>query len=74
MFLGSTTLSVISYTFSGSDASKLEINPDHALSKANKKFTFRFNKAEKLAESDNKRFSDLPLIEQEKYWQKAKNY
>ena len=53
---------------------KLEINPDHALSKANKKFTFRFNKAEKLAESDNKRFSDLPLIEQEKYWQKAKNY
>ncbi len=44
-----------------------------ALNRSTKKFSDRVILMEKLATDDNKNIADLPLIEQEKYYQKAKS-
>lgn len=48
------------------------INPDDALEKTNRKFIHRFNKMEKAIKEENKSLSNMPLVEMEEYWQRAK--
>ncbi|MEM7107610.1 MAG: nucleoside triphosphate pyrophosphohydrolase [Bacteroidota bacterium] len=52
----------------------LDINPDEALERTNKKFTKRFNYLESEAEKDGKVLVDMTLSEMEVYWEKAKQY
>ena len=49
-----------------------DINPDDALERTNRRFIKRFNHMEKLIAADEKRFNEMPLMEMEEYWQKAK--
>ncbi|MBT3424237.1 MAG: nucleoside triphosphate pyrophosphohydrolase [Bacteroidetes bacterium] len=48
------------------------INPDDALEKTNRKFIGRFNKMEKAIKAESKSLSNMPLVEMEEYWQRAK--
>jgi MazG family protein len=49
-----------------------KIDPEHALKKANQKFSMRFQKMEAMIEMDQKKFKKLSLNEWTKYWEKAK--
>ena len=49
-----------------------QINPDDALEKTNRKFIQRFNKMEKAIKKENKSLDQMPLVEMEEYWQRAK--
>ena len=50
----------------------VDINPELALEKTNKKFISRFQKMEELAEQEKVVLHELPLEEMDKYWEKAK--
>lgn len=50
----------------------IDINPDDALERTNKRFISRFTKMEELIRNDGKQFREMTLIEMEEYWQKAK--
>ena len=50
----------------------LNINPENALERTNKKFIKRFNHIERKAEEDGKRVNELTMNEMERYWQEAK--
>lgn len=63
---GDVLFSMINY------ARFLDINPDDALERANKKFIFRFQYLEQGAKKDGKKLSDMTLEEMDEYWNKAK--
>ena len=53
----------------------ININPEDALEKTNKRFIKRFQLLEKMIKKDEKDFSDLSFEEMNNYWDKAKkNY
>ena len=51
----------------------INVNPEDALEKTNKRFIKRFQIMEKEIENDKKSFSDLDFTEMNKYWERAKN-
>ncbi len=51
----------------------LEINPDEALERTNRRFIERFKHLEESVNTDGKDLSEMPLAEMEEYWQRAKN-
>ncbi|CAM1649150.1 MULTISPECIES: nucleoside triphosphate pyrophosphohydrolase [Bartonella] len=53
-------------------ARTLDISPENALKKANKKFRYRFNFIENALAKQNKTLSDANLEEMEKFWNEAK--
>ena len=50
----------------------VNVNPEDALEKTNKKFIRRFQLLEKMIKKDEKDFSDLSFEEMNNYWDKAK--
>ncbi|MEM1407901.1 MAG: nucleoside triphosphate pyrophosphohydrolase [Bacteroidota bacterium] len=50
----------------------MEINPEEALERTNKKFIKRFNYLESESQKDGKNLGEMPLAEMDKYWEKAK--
>ena len=50
----------------------LDINPEEALERTNKKFIKRFNYLEAESEKDGKNIGEMTLEEMDKYWEKAK--
>ena len=50
----------------------IDINPEEALERTNKKFIKRFQYLEKAAESSGKKLSDMSLAEMDVYWNEAK--
>ena len=51
----------------------INVNPEDALEKTNKRFIKRFQIMEKEMENDKKSFSDLDFTEMNKYWERANN-
>ena len=51
----------------------LDINPDEALERTNRRFIQRFTHLEQAVVEDGKDLSDMPLAEMEEYWKMAKN-
>lgn len=64
---GDVLFSLINY------ARFLNINPEDALEKTNKKFITRFQTMEKLIKSASKEISGMNLEEMDTYWEKAKS-
>ncbi|WP_439488929.1 nucleoside triphosphate pyrophosphohydrolase [Algoriphagus sp.] len=50
----------------------IDINPEEALERTNKKFINRFQYLEKAAERSGKKLSDMSLAEMDVYWNEAK--
>ena len=50
----------------------LNINPEDALERTNKKFRARFQEMEKYLKSDKKNLSEMSLAEMDLYWEKVK--
>lgn len=50
----------------------VDINPEEALERTNKKFIRRFNFLEEESGKDGKNLSELSLAEMDKYWERAK--
>lgn len=50
----------------------IEINPEEALERTNKKFIKRFQYLEKASKKDGKNISEMSLEEMDKYWEEAK--
>jgi MazG family protein len=50
----------------------IDINPEEALERTNKKFIQRFQYLEEHAAKDGKKLSDMSLEEMDKYWNEAK--
>src|SRR5690554_2857777 len=50
----------------------MNIHPEDALEKTNRKFISRFQQMEKAIQSDHKNISDLSLQQLDEYWDKAK--
>lgn len=63
---GDVLFSLINY------ARFVNVNPDDALEKTNKKFIKRFQYIEEKAKSTGRKLTDLSLEEMEQYWQDAK--
>lgn len=51
----------------------IDINPEEALEKTNKKFIHRFQYLEKSASNSGKKLEDMSLAEMDKFWNEAKN-
>ncbi len=51
----------------------IDINPETALEKTNRKFIKRFNYIETAAKRDNKKLQELSLAEMDVYWEEAKD-
>tara|TARA_B100000767_G_scaffold143831_1_gene135741 strand:- start:1770 stop:2543 length:774 start_codon:yes stop_codon:yes gene_type:complete len=64
---GDVLFSLINY------ARFLNINPDNALERTNKKFVKRFKYLEKKAKGLQKSLSDMTLAEMDVYWEESKN-
>ena len=64
---GDVLFSLINY------ARFLDINPEDALEKTNRKFISRFQKMENLILADGKSLTEMSLPEMDMYWEKAKN-
>lgn len=65
---GDVLFSMINY------ARFIDVNPENALERTNKKFTKRFQFLEKAAKETNQNISDMTLSEMDVYWNKAKEY
>ena len=65
---GDVLFSLINY------ARFLEINPESALERTNKKFIKRFNYIESKAIENGKSVNELSLDEMEAFWQEAKSH
>jgi XTP/dITP diphosphohydrolase len=65
--LGDVFFSLINY------ARFLDIDPELALERTNKKFIHRFQFLEQGAEKDGRRLSEMTLPEMDEYWNRAKN-
>lgn len=63
---GDVLFSMINY------ARFLDVNPENALEKTNKKFIARFQKMEEMATRNNQSISDLSFEELDNYWNQAK--
>ncbi len=50
----------------------IDINPETALEKTNRKFIKRFNYIETAAKRDNKKLQEMSLAEMDVYWEEAK--
>lgn len=50
----------------------LDVNPDEALERTNRRFINRFMHLENAIKSDNKDLGEMPLVEMEAYWNQAK--
>jgi len=50
----------------------MDINPETALERTNKKFMRRFNYLEKQSKADGKEWGDMTLAEMDAYWNEAK--
>ena len=64
---GDVLFSMINY------ARFLNINPENALERTNKKFTKRFQYLEDKAKSLNKNLKDMTLAEMDVFWEEAKS-
>ena len=64
---GDVLFSLINY------ARFLDINPEDALEKTNRKFIARFQKMEDLILANGKSLTEMTLPEMDKYWEEAKN-
>ena len=51
----------------------VDINPEEALERTNKKFIKRFTYLEQESSKDGKRIADMTLAEMDQYWEAAKN-
>ncbi|MDG1697505.1 MAG: nucleoside triphosphate pyrophosphohydrolase [Polaribacter sp.] len=65
---GDVLFSMINY------ARFIDINPENALEKTNKKFISRFQYLEKEAKKEGKELSDMSLTEMDVYWEKSKEF
>ncbi|MBS1637966.1 MAG: nucleoside triphosphate pyrophosphohydrolase [Bacteroidetes bacterium] len=65
---GDVLFSLINY------ARFLNINPEDALEKTNRKFIYRFNYMEQKIKEQNKQLADCSLEEMDKYWNEAKSH
>lgn len=63
---GDVLFSMINY------ARFLNINPENALERTNKKFIKRFQYLEEKAKENNKSFKDMSLVEMDVFWNEAK--
>jgi XTP/dITP diphosphohydrolase len=50
----------------------LDVNPDEALERTNKRFIERFKHLEESIKNDGKDIGEMPLLEMEEYWGRAK--
>jgi XTP/dITP diphosphohydrolase len=50
----------------------IDVNPDEALERTNLRFVRRFKQLEEIIKSDGKDLGEMPLVEMEMYWQRAK--
>jgi XTP/dITP diphosphohydrolase len=65
---GDVLFSMINY------ARFINVNPENALERTNKKFTKRFQYLEEEAKKNNKKLSDMTLSEMDIYWEEAKKH
>jgi len=65
---GDVLFSMINY------ARFIDVNPENALEKTNKKFINRFQFLEKAAKREGRELSDMSLSEMDVYWEKSKKY
>ena len=65
---GDVLFSMINY------ARFIDVNPENALEKTNKKFINRFQYLEKEAKKEGKEISDMSLTEMDVYWEKSKEF
>ena len=65
---GDVLFSMINY------ARFIDVNPENALEKTNKKFINRFQFLEKAAKEEGKELSNMSLTEMDVYWEKSKKY
>ncbi|CAI8287004.1 MAG: Nucleoside triphosphate pyrophosphohydrolase [Polaribacter sp. SA4-10] len=65
---GDVLFSIINY------ARFIDVNPENALEKTNKKFINRFQFLEKSAKKEGKNLSDMTLTEMDVYWEKSKEF
>jgi XTP/dITP diphosphohydrolase len=65
---GDVLFSMINY------ARFIDVNPENALEKTNKKFINRFQYLEKAAKKEGKQLSDMSLTEMDVYWEKSKEF
>ncbi|WP_152287818.1 nucleoside triphosphate pyrophosphohydrolase [Flavicella marina] len=65
---GDVLFSMINY------ARFINVNPENALERTNKKFTKRFQFLESAAQKKNKKLSDMSLEEMDVFWDEAKKY
>ncbi len=65
---GDVLFSMINY------ARFIDVNPENALEKTNKKFINRFQFLEKAAKKEGKVLSDMSLTEMDVHWKKAKEF
>ncbi len=63
---GDVIFSLINY------ARFVDVNPENALEKTNRKFIYRFNYLEKESKKDGKKLGAMSLDEMDYYWNKAK--
>lgn len=65
---GDVLFSMINY------ARFIDVNPENALEKTNKKFIKRFQYLEKAAKRQNKQLSDMSLTEMDVFWEESKQF
>lgn len=65
---GDVLFSMINY------ARFINVNPENALEKTNKKFINRFQFLEKAAKKEGKNIADMSLTEMDVYWEKSKEF
>ena len=65
---GDVLFSMINY------ARFINVNPENALEKTNKKFINRFQYLEKAAKKEGKNLSDMSLTEMDVYWESSKEF
>ncbi|MCH3885337.1 nucleoside triphosphate pyrophosphohydrolase [Tenacibaculum sp. MSW2] len=65
---GDVLFSMINY------ARFIDVNPENALEKTNKKFINRFQYLEEAAKKSGKELSDMSLVEMDIFWEESKKY
>jgi XTP/dITP diphosphohydrolase len=65
---GDVLFSMINY------ARFIDVNPENALERTNKKFTKRFQYLELAAKKNNKELSEMTLTEMDVFWEESKKY
>ncbi len=64
---GDVLFSLINY------ARFLDVHPEDALEKTNRRFMHRFQLLEQMAKADGRQLTDMTLAEMDEYWERAKN-